>query len=163
MLTSDYRITPFDTLVPADFDEMIATNLATAYFTSIAAARAMRTQEAGAHGLKGKIVSVGDWHTDRPGQDVLPYITAKGALVTLTMALARELAPEITVNLVQPGTVALPENATEEERDHAISSAPLRRLGSPEDVNALILYLLEGTDFATGACYRVDGGRFLGN
>lgn len=161
-MASDYKITPFDALVPADFDEMIATNLAPPYFTSIAAARAMRKQEAGAHGLKGKIVSVGDWCTDRPGRDVLPYITAKGALVTLTMALARELAPEITVNLVQPGTVALPENATAAEHAHAVSSTPLQRLGAPEDVNALILYLLEGTDFATGTCYRVDGGRFLG-
>ena len=35
-------------------------------------------------------------------------------------------------------------------------------VGSPGDVNRLILYLLEGTDFATGAVYRVDGGRFLG-
>ncbi len=161
-MASVYRVTPFDALTPADFDEMIATNLAPPYFCSIAAARAMRKQEAGLHGLKGKIVSVGDWCTDRPGHDVLPYITAKGALATFTMALARELAPEITVNLVQPGTVALPADATAAEREHAVTSTPLHRLGSPEDVNALILYLLEGTDFATGGCYRVDGGRFLG-
>ena len=37
-----------------------------------------------------------------------------------------------------------------------------RPRGTPDDANRLILYLLEGTDYATGACYRVDGGRFLG-
>ena len=39
----------------------------------------------------------------------------------------------------------------------------MKRVGVPDDANNLVLYLLEGTDFATGSCYRVDGGRFLGN
>jgi pteridine reductase len=43
-----------------------------------------------------------------------------------------------------------------------LALTPLRRFGSPADVNRLILYLLEGTNFVTGACFRVDGGRFLG-
>jgi pteridine reductase len=43
-----------------------------------------------------------------------------------------------------------------------VAHTPLRRFGSASDVNRLILYLLEGTNFVTGACYRVDGGRFLG-
>jgi pteridine reductase len=161
-MASVYRLTPFDSLTPADFDEMIATNLAPAYFTSVAAARAMRRQAAGAHGLKGKIVTVGDWATERPGRDVLPYITAKGALAALTMALAKELAPEVTVNLVQPGTVEPPPDTPPETLAQVIGVTPLARTGSPDDVNGLILYLLEGTDFATGGCYRVDGGRFLG-
>jgi pteridine reductase len=51
---------------------------------------------------------------------------------------------------------------TQAERAAVIAATPLRRVGTPGDLNRLILYLLEGTDFATGACYRVDGGRFLG-
>jgi len=38
----------------------------------------------------------------------------------------------------------------------------MQRIGTPEDVQRLVLYLLEGTDFASGEIYRVDGGRFLG-
>ena len=41
-------------------------------------------------------------------------------------------------------------------------ASPLKRIGTPSDANNLVLYLLEGTDFVTGAIYRVDGGRFLG-
>jgi pteridine reductase len=48
------------------------------------------------------------------------------------------------------------------DRAAVVAATPLAREGTPADANRLILYLLEGTDYATGACYRVDGGRFLG-
>lgn len=162
-MASTYRLTPFDELNPADFDEMIATNLAAPYFTAVAAGRAMRNQKASRDSpVKGKIVNIGDWASDRPGRDVLPYITAKGGLATFTLALAKELAPDVTVNLVQPGTILPPEGSSDEEIQKVVDMTPLERIGSPDDVNHLILYLLEGSDFVTGACYRVDGGRFLG-
>ncbi len=142
---------------------MIATNLAAPYFAAVAAGRAMRNQPAdNDSGLKGKIVNVGDWATDRPVPGALPYLTAKGGLTTFTMALACELAPEITVNLVQPSTIEPPPDTTETELRTLKEAALLHCIGRPEDLNNLILYLLEGTDFATGACYRIDGGRFLG-
>ncbi|GAC1463853.1 MAG: pteridine reductase [Isosphaeraceae bacterium] len=162
-MASIYRRTPLAALVADDFDSMIAANLAAPYHTSIAAARQMLTQPADADsGLKGKIVNVGDWATDRPHRDYLPYLVAKGGLKTLTMALAVELAPQITVNLVQPAMIEPPPDFSEEDRAAVIAATPLRRAGEPGDLNKLILYLLTGTDFATGSCYRVDGGRFLG-
>ena len=103
-MASVYRRTPFEDLVAADFNQMIAANLAAPYFTAVSAARQMRRQ-AGEDGLKGKIVNVGDWATDRPYRDYLPYLTSKGALKTFTFALAKELAPEVTVNLVQPAMI----------------------------------------------------------
>jgi pteridine reductase len=162
-MASGYRRTPFGTLAPADFDAMIAANLASAYHTSLAAARWMLEQPVhDPSGLKGKIVTVGDWATDRPYKDYLPYLVAKGALKTLTLALARELAPFVTVNLVQPAMIERPPDLTPEEEAAIVAATPLARVGQPDDANRLILYLLEGTDFATGGCYRVDGGRFLG-
>lgn len=160
-MASTYRLMPFESLTPADFDEMIATNLAAPYFSSIYAARAMLAQGA-ENGIKGKIVSVGDWATERPGRGVLPYITAKGGLTTLTLALAKELAPHITVNLIQPSTIDPPPGTSESGIQKTIDLTPLRRIGSPDDANRLILYLLEGTDYATGGVYRIDGGRYLG-
>jgi pteridine reductase len=160
-MASVYRRTPLDRLVPADFDAMIAANLASAYHTSLAAARRMLGQ-AGEDGIKGKIVTVGDWATERPYRDYLPYLVAKGALKTLTMALARELAPHVTVNLIQPAMIDPPPGLGPAEIEGIVAATPLRRVGTPDDANRLILYLLEGTDFATGACFRVDGGRFLG-
>ncbi len=160
-MASVYRRTPFEELVPADFNQMIAANLAAPYFTAISAARQMRRQ-VGEDGLKGKIVNVGDWATDRPYQHYLPYLTAKGALKTFTLALAKELAPDVTVNLVQPAMIDPPPDFTDDDKAAVVALTPLHRVGTPGDLNRLILYLLEGTDFATGSCYRVDGGRFLG-
>jgi pteridine reductase len=160
-MASIYRRTPFADLAPGDFDEMIAANLASAYHTSVAAARRMLIQP-GEEGIRGKIVNVGDWATERPYKHYLPYLVAKGGLKTLTMAMAKELAPHVTVNLVQPAMIDPPPDLDESGRAAVVAATPLRRVGTPDDANRLILYLLEGTDFATGACFRVDGGRFLG-
>jgi pteridine reductase len=80
----------------------------------------------------------------------------------MTLALARELAPFIPVAMIQPAMIDPPPGHTDDEMRSALAHTPLRRIGSPGDVNRLILYLLEGTNFVTGACFRVDGGRFLG-
>jgi pteridine reductase len=64
--------------------------------------------------------------------------------------------------MVQPAMIDPPPDLSEAEIAAVADIIPLRRIGTPADANRLILYLLEGTDFATGACYRVDGGRFLG-
>jgi pteridine reductase len=162
-MASIYRRTPLADLVPGDFDAMIAANLAAPYHTALAAARRMLEQPPlDDSPIKGKIINVGDWATERPYKDYLPYLVAKGGLKTLTMALASELAPHVAVNLVQPAMIDPPPDMSAEDCAAVVAATPLRRVGRAEDLNNLILYLLEGTDFATGACYRVDGGRFLG-
>ena len=80
----------------------------------------------------------------------------------MTLALAKELAPHVPVAMIQPAMIDPPPDFTEAEIEAVIAQTPLRRVGTPDDVNRLILYLLEGTSFVTGVCYRVDGGRFLG-
>jgi len=160
-MTSVYRRTPLADLCPRDFDDMIAANLAAPYHTALAAARLMLAQPAH-DGIKGKIVLIGDWATERPYKDYLPYLVAKGALTTMTLALARELAPHVPVAMIQPAMIEPPPDFTDQDKQAVLARTPLRRFGSPADVNRLILYLLEGTNFVTGACFRVDGGRFLG-
>ncbi len=161
-MASIYKRTPFDTLESADFDAMMAANLAAPYHVGVAAGKQMRTQPSEG-GLKGKIINIGDWATERPYRNYLPYLVAKGGLTTFTLALAQELAPDITVNMIQPATIDPPPTFSDADRAGVIAATPLGRIGSAEDVNRLILYLLEGTDYATGSCYRVDGGRFLGD
>lgn len=67
-MASIYARTPFDSLRPADFDDMIAANLAAPYHVSVAAGKQMLTQPplTADRPLRGKIVTVGDWATDRP-------------------------------------------------------------------------------------------------
>lgn len=160
-MASVYRRTPFDSLSAQDFDSLIAANLTAPFHAAISSARVMLGQPA-RDGIKGKIVNLGDWATERPYKDYLPYLVGKGGLTTMTLALARELAPHIPVAMIQPAMIDPPPDLSESETRAVLEQTPLRRVGSSKDVNRLILYLLDGTNFVTGACFRVDGGRFLG-
>jgi len=160
-MVSEFHPTPFDELTPADFDEAIASNLTAPYLVAVAAARAMRRQPI-VGGLQGKIVNFADWAVERPYKDFLPYLIAKGGVVTMTKALAVELAPTIAVNAIAPAMIDPPPHLTPEEIEEIRRAAPLSRIGNPDDAVNLVLYLLEGTDFATGGVYPVDGGRTLG-
>lgn len=157
-----YYPTPFENLKPSDFDDMIAANLAGPYYAAVAAAQCMVKQPPLEGKLHGKIINVGDWAIDRPYRDYLPYHVAKGGMKTFTLALAKELAPKVTVNMVHPAMIDPPADFSDEVISEVISQTPVGHAGKASDLNNLILYLLEGTDFATGSCYNVDGGRFLG-
>ena len=126
-MASVYRRTPFPALTSADFDQMIAANLAAPYHTAIAAARAMPAQP-GEEGIKGKIVNIGDWATERPYKDYLPYLVAKGGLATMTLALARELAPHIPVAMIQPAMIDPPPTSP---RLRSTPSSPRPRCAAP--------------------------------
>ena len=160
-MASVFRRTPLASLSAQDVDEMIAANLIAPLNVALAAARVMLGQPAD-DGLKGKIVNLGDWASDRPYKQYLPYLVAKGGLKTFTLALATELAPHVPVAMIQPAMIDPPPDLLESERQAVLDQTPLRRVGSAKDVNRLILYLLDGTNFVTGSCFRVDGGRFLG-
>ena len=90
------------------------------------------------------------------------HSVSKAALLHLTKILAKVLAPEVRVNAVAPGTVLLPEGSSEQLKKQEIDAAPLRRLGSPEDVLRAVLFLA-GSPFITGELIVVDGGRLLGS
>ena len=160
-MASVFRRTPLADLSARDFDDMIAANLAAPFHTALAAARQMLTQPED-DGIKGKIVIIGDWATERPYKDYLPYLVAKGGLTTMTLALAKELAPHIPVAMIQPAMIDPPPDFTEDDKAAVVAARRCAASARPSDVNRLILYLLEGTNFVTGSCFRVDGGRFLG-
>jgi pteridine reductase len=89
------------------------------------------------------------------------HSVSKAGVVMLTRVLARALAPDVTVNAIAPGAVLVPEEYDADEREHLARTTPLRRLGSPQDVTAALLYLLEGGDYVTGEVLVVDGGRVI--
>jgi len=82
-------------------------------------------------------------------------------VIALTKALALELAPTVQVNGVAPGPVLLPEGSSAAFRKAVVAATPLKRIGSPEDVANAVVFLLEGSDFITGALLPVDGGRLI--
>jgi pteridine reductase len=160
-MASAFKRTPLATLTAEEIEAMIAANLTAPFHVAHASAKFMLKQTPD-DGIKGKIVLMGDWASERPYKDYLPYLVAKGGLTTLTLGLATELAPHIPVALIQPAMIDPPPDLTESEINEVLDQTPLRRFGSSQDVNRLVLYLLDGTNFVTGSCFRVDGGRFLG-
>ena len=82
-------------------------------------------------------------------------------LATLTEALALELAgDQILVNCVAPGPILPPPGLSEAEDREVRAATPLGRWGGPEEIAKAVLFLIE-TDFVTGHCLVVDGGRHL--
>lgn len=146
--------TPFFQVTAEDWDHTLNLNLKGSFFCAQAAAAQM--QQRG-----GKIINIADWSGVRPYQDYLPYCISKAGVIAMTRGLARTLAPKIAVNAIAPGPVLLPEDFDADERETIIRHTPLRRVGTPEDVINAALFLIEGTDFMTGATLMIDGGRLI--
>ena len=90
----------------------------------------------------------------------IPYYVSKAAVAALTESLALDLAPEILVNVIAPGPILAPPDLTPDENAKTIEATPLARWGGAEEIAKAVLFLVE-TDFVTGECIRVDGGRHL--
>jgi NAD(P)-dependent dehydrogenase (short-subunit alcohol dehydrogenase family) len=148
--------TPFPDLSEEDWDRTLDLNLKGPFLCARAVAPGMLARGA------GKIVNLADIAAFRPWTRYLPYCVSKAGVVAMTQALARALAPDVQVNAVAPGAVLLPESFTPEQRERALRHVPLGREGRAEDVAETVLFLLEGSDYITGAVIPVDGGRLLG-
>ncbi len=99
---------------------------------------------------------------DGGGPGALAYATAKGAVMTFTRGLAKELGPRIRVNAVCPGMIATTFHDTftkPEVRERVAGATPLKRQGKSEDVGHLVTFLAsDDAAFITGACYDINGG-----
>ena len=110
---------------------------------------------------KGRVVLVTDLLAVQPARHYLAHCVSKAAEEGLVRALAVELAPEVSVNGVAPGTVLVPEGTTREQEERWARRTPLQRNGDPSDVAQAVLFLCTGPAFVTGQILRVDGGKSL--
>lgn len=141
-----------------DFQRIFATNVVAAFQMCRAAATALRAS-------RGAIVNVSSLAAFLATGSSMAYAASKAALDTVSMSLARVLAPEVRVNVVAPGFVDTPwmsagygEERYAKLRDVYAGIAPLGSVCQPEDIARTIAWLIEGADKVTGQTLYVDSG-----
>jgi 2-deoxy-D-gluconate 3-dehydrogenase len=151
------------------WDKVIDTNLKGVFFCSQAAAKEMIKAK---HG--GKIINITSTGAKHPMVlDQAHYNASKGGILSLTISLAREFAPhDILVNAVAPGAVmtagGLANYAADleargklvdEQAKKVLERLPLRRIGEPDDIAKVVLFVAsQAADYMTGSLIVVDGG-----
>lgn len=151
---SSFFRTPLGSIDEAVWDDLVGSNFKAPLFLTQAAAPHLRA-------TRGAIVNITDVHAERPLAGYPLYCAAKGALLTLTRALAAELAPAVRVNGVAPGPILWPEGSDFDSaaREAIVADTLLRREGSPEDIARAVYFLLAESPYITGQVINVDGGR----
>jgi pteridine reductase len=146
--------TPLGSITRQDWDSLVGSNFRAPLFLSQAVAPELKVRG-------GCIVNIADIHAERPLPGYALYSASKGALTTLTRALAIELAPDVRVNGVAPGPIKWPENELfdEAERARIIEHTLLRREGCPQDIARTVRFLIDDAPYITGQIIAVDGGR----
>jgi pteridine reductase len=154
---SSFHPTAMGKISEDSWDDLIGTNLKAPLFLAQAAAPELRR-------TGGCIVNIVDIHGERPLRGHVVYNVAKAGLAMLTRSLARELAPEVRVNGVAPGTILWPENDTwsdEGARQRIVDRIALKRMGEPDDIARAVEFFIAGAPYVTGQILAVDGGRSL--
>ncbi len=135
-----------------DWQNVIDVNL-TGVFNSCKAARSELEKN------KGKIVNISSIAGKMGGTIGCHYAASKAGVIGLTFALARELAPKVTVNAIAPGPVDT-ELLSEEIKTKLSKETPFGRIAMPEEIAHTVIYLLEN-DYVSGEVIDVNAGRYM--
>jgi 3-oxoacyl-[acyl-carrier protein] reductase len=154
------RVSTLDSEVEL-WERALSLNVTSTYLTAKAAVKIMAEKGSGAIVTMSSLAAM-----DGGGPGALHYASSKGAIVTYTRALAKELGPlGIRVNGVAPGLIATRFHVqfnTPEGRKAAVEGTPLKREGTAEDVANLVLFLAsDKASFITGETVQINGGRGL--
>jgi 3-oxoacyl-[acyl-carrier protein] reductase len=150
----------FIRLEPEAWKSVLDTNLGGVYHFCRAVAYLLMKQR------RGRIINISSVVAERVNQGQTNYAASKGAINALTRALAVELASRnVTVNAVAPGFIEtdMSEAVRNKAGDMIRKFIPMRRLGQPEDVARVVVFLAsEESAYVTGQVITVDGGISLG-
>jgi 3-oxoacyl-[acyl-carrier protein] reductase len=151
----------FEGLSGEDFQRIFQLNVIAPFQMVRACADALKK-------ARGAVVNVSSVASLLGTGSSVAYAASKSALETMSLSLARSLAPEVRVNVVAPGhtntpwhpAVRGPERAAEVEKRYS-AIAPLKAISQPEDVADAIVWLIEGARNVTGETIYVDGGMHI--
>jgi len=149
---ANFLQTDFASTTEKVWDASLDTNLKAVFFCCQAAAPLLKKSN-------GAIINFADIGGILGWPGFIPHSISKAGIIMLTRCLAKELAPEIRVNAIAPGTITMPGDLPELEADF-VKLAPLHRSGRPNDIVAAVSYLATA-GFVTGQVLVVDGGRTL--
>ena len=152
---SRFYATAVGETLPYQWDDLINSNLRGPYFLCQGLLPLLRAGS-------GAIINILDVHAQRPMSGHAAYCISKAGLAMMTLALARELGPDIRVNGVSPGAILWPEKEPADLAKAAIlKRTALGRLGEPADIASAVVYLALDAPYVTGQILAVDGGRSL--
>lgn len=150
------RIHPLE-VTEADWDFIHDVNLKAYFFCAQQAALLMRRNP----GSQGRIVNISSMGAFGAWPEYVHYCASKAGVTGMTRALAKALAPAITVNAVAPGIIPF-EELENERIQRMIKATPAGRPGTGGEIAEAVLYFLTAGDFVTGQTLQVDGGMGLG-
>ena len=149
-----------------DFDRVLRVNLKGAFLCAQAAARQMAKQASRPNGERGVIVNMSSVNAVLAIANQVPYTVSKGGVNQLTKVMALALAPlGIRAVAIGPGSIATEMLKTavmtnEAARDRILSRTPLKRLGEPEEIARIAVFLAsDDASYVTGPTVYADGGR----
>jgi len=151
------RVAPFWELTIEDWNRVMAVDLTSVFLVSRAVIPHMRERK------RGCIVNMASIAGKEGTPRLVPYSVAKAGIIGFTKALGKELVADgIRVNCVAPGVVETPllDQLPPESTQLMLSKVPMGRLGTPDEVAAVVLFLVsDDASFITAQCLDASGGR----
>ncbi len=148
------RITPFGSISPQEWRQVLDVNLSGPFF--VAQALAPRLKEGAA------LIMVASVAAQTGNANHMHYAAAKAGLVNLTKSLARALAPRVRVNCVAPGVTRTPMGEATVSPDYPRKNLLVQRFAEPDEIARCIVFVASPVaGFMTGATLDVNGGRYL--